>query len=338
MRMVELKKKLVKNPHHIENILKKYQFHNISVGSKEIRCGIDEDTNRSSIRIRLDENLSASDYGRDIHGDIFILIMRTRKVDLKDIILVVKNELGLSHIEFRQNKKIFGGFYERIKVRSKAPVELKTYDEALLKNYSNKYNVMFLKDGITFDTQRKFKIGLCHFNSRITVPWFNYEGELVGIEGRYTGDYKSDEVPKWFPIIAFPKSQVLFGYYTNYEHLHGSNDIYVGESSKFCMQLDSMGIRNSVALGGNSIHREQIKQLSWLNAKRIIFCFDEGLDIDVIDRQVNKVKDMLKFFEVKIGFILDKRNLILKKGTKHSPSDLGYEAFNELIKNHIEWR
>lgn len=336
--MIELKKRLLNNPEHIENILEEYDFHNITVNSREIRCGFDEGTNNTSIRIKLNENLSANDFGRDIHGDLFSLIMKCKEVTLKDIIKTVKEELGITYIEFQKTKKIFGGFYDNIKRRNKNTTELKKYDENIMKEYINKYNTLFLKDGIDFNTQRKFKLGVDHVSSRITVPWYDFEESLVGIEGRYIGDYKNDEVSKWLPVIPFPKSQVLFGYNTNYSNLQSADEIYVGESSKFVMQLDSMGVYTTVALGGNSIHNQQIKQLSWLNPKKIIFCFDEGLGMDLIDRQIEKTKILLKFTDIQIGFVNDKENIILEKDSKNSPSDVGFNNFRELVTNYVEWR
>lgn len=335
--MIELKKRLMNNPYHIENILEKYDFHNIDIKSKEIRCGIDEETNVTSIRIKLNENLTANDFGRDIHGDLFSLIMKSKDVELKEVIQTVKKELGIKYIEFNKPKKIFGGFYDNIKKRNKNNLELKTYDESIMKDYINKYNTLFLKDGISFATQKKFTLGVDHSSCRISVPWYDFEGSLVGIEGRYMGDYKADEVAKWFPIQAFPKSQVLFGYNINYTDLQSAEEIYVGESSKFVMQLDSMGINNAVAIGGNSIHNQQIKQLSWLNPKRIILCLDEGLDEDIIKRQLEKTKILLKFFDIQVGFVIDRENNLLEKGSKNSPSDVGIEGFKELINNFVEW-
>lgn len=336
--MLELKKRLKNNPKHIKNILKKYQFHNINVGDKEIRCGIDEDGNGTSIRIKLNDKLTANDWARELYGDLFSIIMKCKNVELKHVMNTVKTELGISHIEFSKNKKIFGGFYDNIKVRNKGNIELKTYDESVLNDYSNKFNTLFLKDGISLSTQRKFRTGVCHHSSRITVPWFSYEGDLVGIEGRYMGDYKKDETPKWFPVLVFPKSQALFGYYTNYTHLQGAEEVYVGESAKFTMQLDSMDIYTGVGLGGNAIHSQQIKMLSWLNPKKIIFCFDEGLSEEIILNQINKTKVLLRFSDIQVGYVVDRDNIILKKDSKNSPSDVGKQGFKELINNYVEWR
>lgn len=335
--MLELKKRLMDNPQHIINILNIFEFHNIEKRNNEIRCGLDENTNNTSIRIKLNKKLSANDFARDIHGDLFSLIMKLKKITLREVFKVIKSELNISHIDFNNNKKIFGGFYDSIKRRNNGYIELKKYDVDILRQYENKYNTLFLKDGIDLDTQKRFNVGLCHLSSRITVPWFNYEGDLVGIEGRYVGDYKKDETSKWFPIIPFPKSQVLYGYYINYEYLHECEEVYIGESSKFTMQLDSWGIHTGLALGGNSIHTQQIKQLSWLNPKKIIFCFDEGLEKDHIERQVKKVKVLMRYFNVKIGFVYDKENVILHEGSKNSPSDLGFANFKELINKYVIW-
>lgn len=335
--MIELKKRLMDNPHHIESILEEYDFHNINIGTREIRCSFDEDGNATSIRIKLNNNLTANDFKRDIHGDLFSLIMKCKKVELKEIIRSIKTELGISYIEFNKSKKIFGGFYDNIRKRNQDSVELKTYDESVMSEYINKYNTLFLKDSIDLPTQNKFKLGICHSTSRITVPWFSYDGSLIGIEGRYMGDHKRDEVPKWFPILRFNKSQFLFGYNLNYPYLQGCEEVYVGESSKFVMQLDSLNIHTSVAVGGNSIHNEQIKQLSWLNPKKIIMCLDEGLDEELVKRQAEKMKLLLKFTNIQLGYVLDKQNKYLERNSKNSPSDLGKTVFENLIKNCVVW-
>lgn len=334
--MIEIKKELLKNPYHIENILEEYDFHNIKPGTREIRCSIDKDGNATSIRIKLNENLTANDFARDIHGDLFSLIVKCKNVELKDVIKTTKEELGISYINFNKPKNIFGGFYDNIRKRNNS-VEVKTYDDSELSPYINKYNSLFTKDGIDLLTQKKFKLGICHQTSRITVPWFSFEGSLIGIEGRYMGDYELDEVPKWFPLIAFPKSQALFGYYNNYEHLQSCDDIYVGESSKFVMQLDSSGNHNGLALGGKVIHNEQIKHISWLNPKRIIFCFDEGLEKELIIKQVEKTRLLLRFSNIEVGYVYDENNEVLKKGSKNSPSDVGIEGFKQLLQNHVIW-
>jgi hypothetical protein len=58
----------------------------------------------------------------------------------------------------------------------------------------------------------------------------------------------------------------------------------------------------------------------------------------LVHRQVEKTKILLKFTDIQIGFVSDKDNVILEKGSKNSPSDVGLDGFKELISSHVEWR
>lgn len=334
-----LRKKLINNPIFIQNILEYYEFANISINSQEIRCGIEEDTNKNSIRIKLINNdyLYVSDYGRGINCDFFSFIIKSKNVNFGDVINTVKMELGIEYLSFTRRKPIFGGFYDKIRVKKLSTIDLNYQDDNILIPFSNKFNMKFIADGISIDTQRKFKIGLDVLSQRITCPWWSFDCRLVGITGRYNGDYEEDNTLKWFPVIPHPKSQTLYGYTENYQHLQGCEELYIGESEKFVLQLDTMEIYTGLALGGNSIHTPQIIHIINLNPKRLYFCYDEGLDEEIILAQIEKVKTMIKFFDIKIGFIIDRKNLIIPKDSKMSPTDLGKENFIELKNNFVEW-
>jgi len=335
----EIKSKLINNPQHIENILEEYGFSNISIKSQEIRCGIDEKTNKSSIKIKLIKNdyLYVTDYGRSINCDFFSFIIKSRNVDYKDVINVVKKELGIENLYYTKKKSIFGGFYDKIRVKKSSTIELNYHNDDILIPYMNKFNMKFIMDGISIDSQRKFNIGFDVLSQRITCPWWSFDGRLVGITGRYNGDYEEDNTLKWFPVIPHPKSQTLYGYTENYQYLQGCDNLYIGESEKFALQLDTMGIYTGLALGGNSIHTPQIIHIINLNPKRLYFCYDEGLDEEVILNQIQKVKSMIKFFDIKIGYIIDRKNIVLPNSSKMSPTDLGKEKFIELKNNFVEW-
>ena len=153
--------------------------------------------------------------------------------------------------------------------------------------------------------------------------------------GRYNAD--SDDIAKWFPIIAFYKTAVLFGYSENYASILESDTIYIGESEKFVLQLDTMGLNNAVALGNNRISSCQIKAIMKTFPKKIIMCYDEGLDINIILDQCIKVKEIASLLNVSVGYVYDENNEILQKGSKASPSDLGKENFERLVTDHVRW-
>jgi hypothetical protein len=60
--------------------------------------------------------------------------------------------------------------------------------------------------------------------------------------------------------------------------------------------------------------------------------------MELINRQIEKTKILLKFTDIQIGFVHDKDNIILEKGSKNSPSDVGLDGFRELVTNFVEWR
>lgn len=335
----EIKEKLINNPIHIKNILEYYEFASISVNSHEIRCGIDKESNKTSIRIKLKNNqfLYVTDYGRGLNCDLINFIIKSRNVEFKEVINVIKNEIGINSFTYTKRKSIFGGFYNKIKSRKTNSIELKTYDENILNQYLHKYNLMFFRDGISFETQKKFKIGLDTLSQRITCPWWSFDGQLVGITGRYIGDYEVDNTLKWCPVIPHAKSQTLYGYTENYQYLQGCEELYIFESEKGVMQLDSMDIHTGIALGGNSIHYPQIIHIIGLQPQKIIFGYDESLEEEIILSQINKLKSMIKFYDIKLGYIVDYENKILPKDSKMSPTDLGKDSFLELKNNYTKW-
>lgn len=331
-----IKEKMLEHEDCIVELLEKYQFHNIRKLTNEIRCSHDVDSNATSVRIKLVEGLPSTDFSKGVKGDIFTLIMNIRNTSLYEVIQTVKFLLGLTEsVEIKKKSSLFGGVYDNIKKRKKnESVPVKTYSLDILKDYNNGLSNKFLKDGISLMSQKYFGVGYDLNTDRITVPWYSFSGELIGIMGRYNGKL-SETHAKWFPVIAFSKSCTLYGFYQNYQHIVQSNTIYIGESEKFVMQLHTMGYNNSVALGGNAICDTQIKQLLSTQPKEIIFALDEGLDINIAVANCLKVKQLGEKLGVSVGYIIDKQGKYLKPNEKQSPSDLGKNTFENLIKECI---
>lgn len=331
-----IKNQLLENEQYIVELLEVYGFHNIRLSNSEIRCSHDTESNATSVRVRLVEGLPSTDFAKNITGDIFTVIMNLKKCSLFELIQKAKHLLGLGDdIQIKQKPKLFGGVYDSISRRAKnQSQEVKTYEISLLDDYDNGYSKKFMEDGINLFCQKYFRVGYDVNTDRITVPWYSFSGELVGVMGRYNGKL-SETHAKWFPVIPFSKSCTLFGFYQNYEQLVINDYIFIGESEKFVMQLFTMGYRNSVALGGNHISDMQIKQLLTTQPKYIIFALDEGLDINMMIAQCLKVKNICEKFNVKVGYVYDKRYEYLTQHGKQSPSDLGKSVFDNLIQNCI---
>lgn len=326
--MEELKLYLKENPDKIQRILEYYNYHSITINNNEIRFAKIGGDNPSGCRIKLNDNLSATDFTTSYNGDIIGLIKQHTDLSYKEIINTIKTITNKKLEGNHKNKKgLFDDFFDDIYIPNE-DIQDTIYDKSILDNYSKyRWNIRFLNDGILPCSQYKFHIGYDESSNRITIPHFDIDGNLIGIIGRIDSDEKTNY--KYLPLVAFPKHKHLYGLYQNKEYIK-NNRVFVYESEKSVMQCDSFEVYNCVSLGGNSISQIQVEHLLKLNVTEIILSLDEGLDVEVIKRDIKTIKDCLFMRDVKIGIIWDKNNKYMKKGSKVSPTDQGREIFEKL--------
>jgi len=333
--MKEIKELLLSDPIHIENIFTTLGFYKVHKYKQEIMCCNSERGSGASIHIKLNDSISCKDYKYGTNGDIFSFLMKKRQLDLMDVLNIVKQELGVDSFTFsdKPTNSVFGGAYRKIKRNSPNNQDV-ILPESVLIPYAHKLNIRFLRDGISFDTQKKFEIGLDPFTQRITIPWRNVLGELIGVMGRYTGH--EEGIPRWLPVIPFPKLNALYGYSSNYKYLVDCDVLYIGESEKFVLALDSKDINTCLAIGRSEISSGQIKRIISLNPKEIIYCMDEGLPEEINIRNVKLTQQFLKYHNIKVRYVHDEENEILPKDSKSSPTDYSKEIFLRLATEKVK--
>lgn len=355
MDIAKLKQTIIDNPHYIEAILEHIHMFKIKDYGREYRCSKYQDGSATGVCI-VKDTLKYFYRGRDgeTTGDIFTLIQEHEGVKFPDAVQIVCKATGLDQEQFNKTEEIvlpFGGYYKGLKSNLVDEYqELPTYPESVLDQFEMMSQTRFIKDGINVKVQHDFKIGYDYFSDRITVPWRNPSGEIIGIMGRYNGDdYEERELAKWFPIIKFPKSQVLFGFSENYHHIQQTRTIILGESEKFPMQLRGMerpiidletgeilryeGYNFGLAVGNHSISPVQKRLIQSCFPDTIIISFDEGIEEEYLRETAKKLQYEAGFFQSKIGYIYDKDGLYLPKGSKASPSDYGRKVFENLVMN-----
>ena len=303
----------------------------------EIRFSREDGHNPTSMRLKLD-TLKFDGFSINAHGNLYSLVMMTQKLSFPKALKYITEALGLEKRQF--SKKIrypFGGFYRGLMKEIQEPeYHMETYDESILDEYAGKYNLMFFRDGINFQTQEHFKVGFDLESLRITVPEYTLDGRLCGIMGRLN-DSKCSKDERWLPIIPCSRSLTLYGYHHNYEPIQQKNSVIIGESEKFVQQLYSMGKYTALATCGCDVSDVQARHIKSLMTSRIILAYDEGLEEEQIRAQAEKLVLDNAVFKNQVGYVFDKRNEILPKGSKASPSDFGLKSLNELVKNHTVW-
>lgn len=274
-------------------------------------------------------------------GNIYTLVMDKKNLQFKECLEWIAKVLKLDIDNSFNTTKIrlpFKGFFKQLSKYQTEPPELTLpkYDNSILEPYNNKFNTMFFKDGINYQTQQYFNIGYDVISNRITIPEYDISGNLVGIMGRLN-DCNCNYGERWLPLISCKRGYLLYGFHLNYKYIQEQNIVFIGESEKFVMQLHSMGIHTGLALGTNHISKVQEQYLKELRSKRIILCFDEGVKEEDIRDEISKLKSNNLLYTNSVGYIYDKDNDILTADSKDSPTDLGKEKFAELLKNHLIW-
>lgn len=332
-----MKEYLKNNPEQIEKILSYYNYHSINITDKEIRCAKVGGDNPSGCRIKLNDNLSATDFTTSYNGDLFGLIATHTGLTYGEVLKTITTMLG-KKIEGNyqsEEESLFDGFFDSLYIPYGDEEKEVTYDESVLDKYNNGYKWFkrFADDGILPSSQVKFKIGFSEESNRITIPHYNEHGEIIGVMGRLDSDEMTNF--KYLPLIPFPKHKYLYGLYQNKEYIKESKKVYIFESEKSVMQCDSFGVYNTTALGGNQISITQVEQLLKLGVSEIVLCMDEGLIIDAIKRDIQTIKSCCFMRDIKIKVMIDKENKYLPKESKCSPSDKGREIFLKLCNECI---
>lgn len=330
----EVKSKLLDEPESIQHILETFGFDKVRVYNNEIRCAFEYGMNPTAIVIRLKDNdgLFVKDYQRNVKYDLITYLVKEKGVKFKDVINVIKQETGISSLyNYKKIVGFFGGIYNNI-ARSNSNIEIQTYPEEILKEYKGFPNLLWLKDGISIITQRKWNVGYDVDSQRITFPIRTPTGEIMAIKGRANFELSEFE-PKYLFLKQGPMSQTLFGFSENYESLY-DGDILIFESEKSVLKLDSWGYNNAVALGSNSLSTTQAKLLMSLNPKSITFMLDNSLPLENTKRNVEILQAFCKMRTLDIKFWNWTYNLDLED--KAAPCDGSKEEFIYILENEIE--
>lgn len=202
---------------------------------------------------------------------------------------------------------------------------IKVLPESVLSYYRFCVNDMFLKDGISYKTQKDFLLGYDDETNRITIPVFDELGNLVSIKGRILKHTLCEDDLKYIYLYPCPRNKILFGLNKTWNYIKQESKVFISESEKGVMQLWSYGYKNSVATGGTKIGKNQIEKIIRLGVQ-IIFAFDQ----DITEDKLENIGEL--FFEkIPIYAIIDKNGILSEK---ESPSD-SKNKWEYLVKNHI---
>lgn len=227
--------------------------------------------------------------------------------------------------------------------QQKQIVELKYYDDKILKNLPQPRIPAWEQEGISKDIIKRYKIAYDPVNEGIVIPHYDINGKLIGIRER-TLIKEQEEYGKYKPayingtLYRHPLSFALFNLNNSKNNIKAIQKAIVFESEKSTMLYESyFGPENdiSVAVCGSSLINYQVQLLLNCGAKEIIIAFDREGQKDDKTKYVQKFYKMQQKFGnlVQLSFMYDKDEKYLD--WKQSPIDAGPDIFMEMFKERI---
>lgn len=332
---IEILKEHILENNFIPTILEELGCHHIRQKDGYWQCCNPDGDNTTAVCVYENTNLTTINYTRDIskgknvHTDLISLVEFYKNEtfpyavkwicdvldidyysnldeDLPESILLTKMllEMQLNDIEKEDEKP------------------LKPISEKILSYYCSYVNDMFMKDGVSYETQKEFEIGYDEYTNRITIPIRDDLGNLVGVKARYFYRDVPEDEQKFMYIEKCARSQILYGLYKTINFIQNRQRVFVVEAEKGVQQLYDKGYFEVVSTGGAKISKSQIDKLTRLCVP-IIFVFDKDIDKEYLDSIANRFIDGIEIYA-----LIDTLGIL---DEKESPTD-NIEKFELLLE------
>ena len=332
-----LQTKLENQPDKIIQILEALGFENIKFNPQKnsLRFARGEQRNPTSCLVDCG-TLRFFVFSTNQKGNLFSLIMVVKRCSFHDALkfAAVKANISLEELDIKTHWP-FGGFFLKLSPDYTEELEdLKTYPEETLEPYADKFNLKFVRDGISIQSQAKYGVGYDTSSNRITIPERSISGDLVGIMGR--ANYDCEHEKRWYPLVPCPRSKTLFGYTENYHRIQETRNVVLFESEKAVMQCDSFGSNIALATCGCHVSDTQARYIRKLFPKKVILAYDEGLEEEHLVNECKKLISNNLILKTKVGYIFDQASVV-PEGSKMNIADLGRDAYQEGLTKYVKW-
>ena len=341
----ELEEYLSSNPNEIEKILEELGFGKIlNRGNKYISACVPNFNNASGFSILI-ENLYCKSFTTNFsfNGHLFDLVAYMKGyTNFGDTMRFIHKILNIPYSYSKKEddtpKDSILDFFKKYKTKPNKKtkeVELKFYtDEEIDKLYIKcPYSVWIREEGIIAKVQMEFGIGYDFGSNRVIIPHrFWRTGEIVGLIGR---SLQSAEVcdmfgiPKYFPIIPYPKSKNLYGLWENRQYIEEAKEVIVFEAEKSVLKMASKGYRNCVSVGSHDLSEEQVKILIGLNVN-IVLAYDSDIPIEFMESECKKFKGLRT-----VSIVINQYDILKEK---ESPADSTLKIWEALYKRRIVYK
>lgn len=321
----------------IEEVLDGLGCYKIKKYNNEYRCACDKYPNPTSIRIK--DTLKVKVFSQDsYYGNIFTLTMDLKEIDFFNATKYIHSILKIP-FEYRKRKDVdvkvdILDIFK--KVKKKMPTfdkqDIDIYEESVCDEFVKLPYIGWVREGIMPYTQDEFGIGYSKKTNRVILPhryWCGDKSKYVGVIGRTLNKhYDMLDIPKYFPLISFPKSMNIYGLNENYEHIQKAGYVNVFEAEKSTLKRHSLLDKTGTSICSHDMSQEQANILISLDVDIII-----QMDKDVSEQHVWGICE--KFYRVRnVYYVYDSLGLLKEK---ESPADKPNKVYNVLWNRKIKY-
>ena len=290
-------------------------------------------------------------------GNVFTFLMNYDHLDFKEALKYLGNRVGIDTGSVKVTKKStkFDRLYEAYNLslkyyqnnlNSTVGKEAKKYlanrkiNEDIIKEFEIGLSLES-KDDLTkllmskdYDLVTLNRIGLSNdnhdiYSDRIMFPLYDVYGKVVGFSGRIYKDNGQNKYVNTKETEIFKKGEMLYHYHIAKEECRIKKSVIVMEGFMDVIRASTIDIKNTVALMGTALTKEQINLIKRLS-NNIILCLDGD--------------DPGQKATLNIGDMLLKQNVEVKVIVLPNPDDPdtyilnnGKEKFEGLIENAINF-
>ncbi len=333
-------------------------------------CPFHDDTNPSMSVSR--EKQMYTCFSCHATGNVYTFLMNYEHMDFKQALKYLGDRVGINtgNIQIKKKTTKYDKLYEayqfalkyyqnnlnsNVGKTAKSYLKGRNIGEETIKEFEiglsldSKDDLTKLLESKSYDLVTLNKAGLSSdnhdiYNDRIMFPLYDISGRVVGFSGRIYKDNGQNKYLNTKETEIFKKGEMLYHYHIAKEECRKKNTVIVMEGFMDVIRASTIGIKNTVALMGTALTKDQMQLIKRL-ASTIILCLD-GDDPGVHATLSIGEEFQKEGIEAKVVMLPnpeDPDSFILKNGAERFnnllDSALNYTDFKMLkLKEKVDFR
>ena len=262
-------------------------------------CPFHDDTNPSMSVSR--EKQMYTCFSCHATGNVYTFLMNYEHMDFKQALKYLGDRVGINtgNIQIKKKTTKYDKLYEAYQFAlkyyqnnlnsnvgkiAKSYLKGRNIGEETIKEFEiglaldSKDDLTKLLESKSYDLVTLNKAGLSSdnhdiYNDRIMFPLYDISGRVVGFSGRIYKDNGQNKYLNTKETEIFKKGEMLYHYHIAKEECRKKNTVIVMEGFMDVIRASTIGIKNTVALMGTALTKDQMQLIKRL-ASTIILCLD----------------------------------------------------------------